>query len=283
MNRSGRALPAEPFFLKAGSGTRFCLYHAPNPQRQYRGSILYVHPFAEEMNKSRRMAALQARSFAHAGIGVLQIDLFGCGDSSGEFGDARWQIWKDDLGTATQWLEDRARQPVSLWGLRLGALLALDFAAEATSTLNKLLLWQPVISGESFLTQFLRMRLASEMLADRNDKTKGTEKLRDMLATGETVEVAGYEVAPSMAASIDRLSAVNFAVTDIPVHWFEVVPEAGRSMPPAAVRVASAWQQRGINLHVHLVPGPSFWSTQEIAECPALLSATSSLFSEALS
>jgi len=33
------------------------------------------------MNKSRRMAALQARVFAAMGFGVLQIDLFGCGDS----------------------------------------------------------------------------------------------------------------------------------------------------------------------------------------------------------
>ena len=49
------------------------------------------------MNKSRRMAALQARAFAEMGFGVLQIDLFGCGDSSGDFSDARWDIWKQDL------------------------------------------------------------------------------------------------------------------------------------------------------------------------------------------
>ncbi len=52
------------------------------------------------MNKSRRMAALQARAFAAMGFGVLQIDLFGCGDSSGDFSDARWDIWKQDLAIA---------------------------------------------------------------------------------------------------------------------------------------------------------------------------------------
>ena len=74
-----------PFFFDADPGTRFSLYHAPNPQVPARGAILYVHPFAEEMNNSRRMAALQARAFSALGFAVLQIDLFGCGDSCGDF------------------------------------------------------------------------------------------------------------------------------------------------------------------------------------------------------
>ena len=41
--------PAEPFFLDSAHGQRFCLYHAP--QGHCRGALVYVHPFAEEMNK----------------------------------------------------------------------------------------------------------------------------------------------------------------------------------------------------------------------------------------
>jgi alpha/beta superfamily hydrolase len=40
------------------------------------------------MNKARRMAALQARALAALGYGVLLLDLHGCGDSSGDFGDS---------------------------------------------------------------------------------------------------------------------------------------------------------------------------------------------------
>ena len=40
-------------------GQRFCLFHEAHDQPS-RGLILYVHPFAEEMNKSRRMAALRS-------------------------------------------------------------------------------------------------------------------------------------------------------------------------------------------------------------------------------
>ena len=99
--------PAESFFLTAAPGKRFCIYHAPPPDRVCRGAFIYVHPFAEEMNRSRRVVTLQARQFAENGYAVLIIDLFGCGDSTGEFADATWEIWKADLGIAEKWLIQR--------------------------------------------------------------------------------------------------------------------------------------------------------------------------------
>jgi exosortase A-associated hydrolase 2 len=274
--------PALPFFLKTDIGERFCLYHAPAPGTERRGAFVYVHPFAEEMNKSRRMAALQARRFADAGYGVLQIDLYGCGDSSGDFGDARWDIWKADLAAAKNWMESQAGVPVSLWGLRLGALLALDFARDSEIPLHSLLLWQPVMNGESFLTQFLRMRLASEMLSGGDEKGSGTQGLRNALAAGTTIEVGGYEISPALAASIDGLNAAKLMVSNTPIHWIELVSVPGRPLPLASAKVIDAWQQQGVDPRVQLVPGPHFWATQEIVECPALLKATVNSFDEVL-
>lgn len=273
---------AEPFFLKASPGERFCLYHAPNNISECRGAFVYIHPFGEEMNKSRRMASLQARSFARAGFAVLQIDLFGCGDSSGEFSEARWHIWQDDVAIAIDWLERRTDATVSLWGLRLGALLALDVAANSKRTFGELILWQPVLNGESFITQFLRVRLATEMLVSGQGNSTGTQEMRRRLATGESLEVAGYELAPELAISIDKLNATDLVVTNSPVHWFELVADTERPMPPAAARIASAWDERGVKRHHHLVPGSAFWTSQEITECPALLTATTRLFDEVL-
>ena len=274
MKPSVKNLPAEPFFLKAGSGERFCLYHAPHSGEDCRGAFIYVHPFADEMNKSRRMAAMQARAFAAVGFGVLQIDLFGCGDSSGEFRDARWDIWKEDLALAMKWLVDHVSVPISLWGLRLGALLALDFAKTSDRPIEKIMLWQPVISGESFLTQFLRLRLANEIFSNEKEKPTGTNTMRASLFSGEILEVAGYELSPVLASAIDKLKASELAVTKSAIYWFEIVSESGRPMTPAATKVASAWEQRGANLQVYLVPCTSFWTTQEISECHALVSAT---------
>lgn len=279
MKQTPADIPAEPFFLKAGSGQRFCLYHPPFPGKKHVGSFIYVHPFAEELNRSRRMAALQARAFAALGFGVLQIDLLGCGDSSGDFSDAQWSRWKDDLASAWNWLEKHAAVPIGLWGLRLGALLALDFSKESRNAVDKLVLWQPVVNGEVFLTQFLRMRMASEMLLGSNNKLVGTQEMRKMLAAGETIEVAGYELAPDLAASIDTLNLADLGLPNTPIHWFEMVPEPGHPLPGAAARVMEGWRQQGVNLQTHPVPGGPFWASQEITESPALLSATTELFS----
>jgi len=279
MKGSPRNPPAESFFLKTESGDRFCLYHAPHPNKECRGVFIYVHPFADEMNKSRRMVALQARAFAAMGFGVLQMDLFGCGDSNGEFGNARWDIWKQDLRIARSWLENRVTAPVSLWGLRLGALLALDFARSSTNIIDKIILWQPVISGELFLTQFLRLHLANEMLAGGLEKTTGTQAMRSSLAVGERLVVAGYELTSDLTVAIDGLRAIKLLVPKVPVHWFEIVSESGRTMPPARTKVVRSWEKEGSNLQVHLVPCVPFWATQHISECPELISATARILS----
>ena len=101
----------EAFFLAStrGEGDQgFCLFY-PAQSHVVRGLVLYIHPFAEEMNKSRRMAALQARAFAQAGYAVLQIDLHGCGDSAGDFGDATWEHWIDDVVQGCHWLRQRCQ------------------------------------------------------------------------------------------------------------------------------------------------------------------------------
>jgi exosortase A-associated hydrolase 2 len=262
--------PAEPFFLASAPGERFCLYHAAHGD--CRGALVYVHPFAEEMNKARRMAALTARALAANGYAVLLLDLHGCGDSDGDFGDARWEQWKADIAAASAWLAARSGRPVGLWGLRLGALLALDYARGAAQPVAQLLLWQPVTAGAAFLTQFLRLRLAGAML-DPDAAGATTAGLRAELAGGAPLEVAGYLLAPQLAAALDTLDAATLA-PPCPTDWLEIVAAPERPLPPAAARVAAAWQGAGAALAVHGVACAPFWSTQEIAECPALIAAT---------
>ena len=166
-------MPCEAFFLPSAAGQRFALLYTPEPATKQRGAVVYVHPFGEELNKSRRMAALQARAMASAGYSVLQIDLLGCGDSTGDFGDATWEAWLADVRLACAWLQERTAAPLWLWGLRSGCLLVNE-AAQRMPTPVKLLLWQPVLSGKQFLQQFLRLKVAAEMLAsDGKGVTQG--------------------------------------------------------------------------------------------------------------
>ena len=116
----------EPSFLAGAAGQLFSLYFPPRLQLSEPKGVVYLPPFAEEMNQSRRMVTLQARELSKAGVGVLLLDLFGTGDSAGSFSDARWDVWLQDVGTGLDFLEQRGLRP-SLWGLRLGGLLAMHY------------------------------------------------------------------------------------------------------------------------------------------------------------
>jgi len=269
--------PPFPFFLPvAGQGARFCLYHAPAGPAM--AALVYLHPFAEEMNRSRRMAALAARALAARGVAVLQIDLLGCGDSSGDFSDARWDAWHADVRHAVAWLSERSGHAPGLWGLRMGALLALDCARDVACP--HLLLWQPVHSGATYLTQFLRLQLAADMLDQQQAARTTTAALRATLRAGTPLEIAGYTLAPAMADALDALDSKTLA-PPCPTHWFELAPEAGRPIPPAGAAVLQAWQMQGAAVQARVVAGPQFWATPEIATSAALLDATAGLFGAA--
>ena len=266
----------EAFYLNVGDGRRFCLLQRPDGGVAWRGAVLYLHPFAEEMNKSRRMAALQARSLAEAGYGVLQIDLHGCGDSSGDFGDASWASWQDDARCAALWLRERSDADLWWWGLRAGALLACA-AARGFSDPARLLLWQPVISGKSLVQQFLRLRLASELVSE--SETGGGRAmmaaLRAQLAQGESVEIGGYRLSPSLAAGLEQ-AELALPPSLVRAEWFELSTRPDAGLSPAAQTRLAAWRSsaKEARLNARVVCGPAFWQTVEISECPQLIRAS---------
>lgn len=262
----------EVFFLPLPGGGRFCLFHPPVDHALGRGAVVYVHPFAEEMNKSRRMAALQARALRAAGFAVLQIDLYGCGDSAGHFRDAAWQIWLDDVIAATDWLRRRTGVAPALWGLRAGCLLVVDVARHLSPVPN-LLLWQPVVSGRQHLQQFLRLRIANQAVGSASEHRVGTKELRAQLASGETLEIAGYGLSPALAQGLDKAELAPPDSTTR-VAWLEVSAAEPAEPSPAGRLGMQAWRSVGHDVAEYAVVGPPFWHTQEIAECTALLDTT---------
>jgi exosortase A-associated hydrolase 2 len=223
------------------------------------------------MNLARRVAALQARALASLGVGVLLVDLFGTGDSAGDFRDARWDIWLNDVTTATEWMERQGCVVGGLWGLRLGALLAVAAAANAPGRYRRLLLWQPVVEGKSLLTQFLRIRLARSIGDGGSSET--TEVLRARLSAGEAVEVAGYELSPELGRAIDSVRMDRLSVArETRIDVLEIGVDSQLKVPTQ--RIVEDWRKLGVETSVTLAAGEQFWAVQE-ADPPAdLLSTT---------
>ena len=263
---------ADAFFLPASPGQRLCIHHAP--QGPARGVLLYLHPWAEEMNKARRMAALQSRALAAAGYAVLQIDLHGCGDSSGDFADASWAGWVDDALAGAHWLQTRHPEaPLWLWGLRAGSLLATD-AAQRLAAPCHFLFWQPAPLGKLLLQQFMRLRAAADM--QQADAKATMDRLRQDLAEGRPVEIAGYRLPPALAAGLEQASLRPPAAGSPASRlvWLELSTREDATLLPASTPRIEAWRSAGHSVDARVVPGPAFWQTQEIEDAPALITTT---------
>ncbi|MDC8786154.1 hydrolase 2, exosortase A system-associated [Roseateles koreensis] len=274
----------QAFFLEGpqGKGQRFCIFHPA--QGVTRGRVLHIHPFAEEMNKSRQMSALQARKLAQAGFAVLQIDLFGCGDSSGDFGDASWQDWLDDVALGAAWLSQQGSEPLWLWGHRLGCLLACE-AAPSLNEACHFLFWQAPSTGRVLLQQFLRLKVASGML-EGGPNTISTDALKAELLAGGSVEIAGYRLSSALAAGMEKATlsppALASAQAWAPVAcWFEVSSQALPEPSPAISAAIQRWEAAGIAVRYQSIPGPQFWQTAEIELAPALLESSCSALRDA--
>jgi exosortase A-associated hydrolase 2 len=253
-----------PFYLSGTAGKLFCVYHEPSGNAAELGDLVFVPPFAEELNQSRHTVSRMARSLARRGWGVLLLDLFGTGDSGGGFEECRWDIWREDVMAAHSWLRDRRREGIGLWGLRLGGLLAADLAAAHPDLFSLLILWEPVTSGKNYLNQFLRLRAVSA-LTDTHAPRVSTSELHRRLAGGDSVRVAGYPLAPALAQDLGSLEMAHFVPgSATPTFWFELV--AGPTAHPSAssLQIAVGWQARGANVTMVPVVDNAVWSIQAL-------------------
>lgn len=268
-----------PFFAQTPAGARLYLHHrAHSPSGEQlapRGLVLYVHPFAEELNKTRRMAALQSRALAAAGFEVLQPDLMGCGDSDGHFQDCTWNAWLDDIAHAANWLRTQHPQaPLWLWGLRAGALLACEAAQHRAAQIGNchLLLWQPATSGQAHLQQFLRLLTAGTL--DHTPRPTQADLLTQ-LQCGQSLAVAGYTLPPALALGLAQATLQpHAALGPQRMVWLETNPREAPALMPASAPVLDAWAAQGWQVQAHAVQGPAFWQTTEIEVAPALIDAT---------
>ena len=266
-----------PMFLSGQTGPLFALYYEGASKGANAPVILHVPAFADEMNKSRHMVALQAKSFAEMGYRVMILDLFGTGDSGGDFVEAAWSSWLFDIQVGLNWLRDRGATSITLWGLRLGALLAADFCIQHPRKVDCLLLWQPATKGKAVMTQFLRLKIAANMMKKGSKDT--LKDIRGLLENGKSVEIAGYELNSALYKAIDSLDLSSMQMEGLKtLYWLELGSTQSDEVLLGNRKALDAQSIEDRFTSACTVSGPAFWSTQEIASAPNLLDVTCSLF-----
>jgi exosortase A-associated hydrolase 2 len=257
-------------------GARFATrWQPPGPAG---ATILVVPPFAEELNKSRRLLALAATALADAGWCVCLPDLGGTGDSEGALDGARVADWSADLADVAAACAADGAPVRGLLAVRLGAALAAVTLPQLPHV-TTLVAWQPVVSGQQHLTQFLRLRVAGNLVGGGGAGAVTVASLRAALAAGETLEVAGYPLAPPLAADLDGLRFAPPDARPLPdLHWLEVSTASPPAPGPLAADQVARWAAGGGRATAAAVAGDPFWSTVEITVVPALVAATVAAF-----
>lgn len=247
---------------------------APPPIRGREGEwVVHVPAFADEMNKSRHLVARQAVRLASSGMVVIVPDLCGTGESPEPFSAATWSIWREEVSCIVAYALDEGATAVSLWGLRLGCVLAADVAARSEG-IHRLLLWASVPDGARQVAQFLRLLQASTAVA--GSRGGSVAEARAKLEAGEAVEVGGYSLSPALYLD---LMAGDYASLDRarPLRVDIIAVQRLGGTQSNLESLAARWREQGHCCTVHSVAGPAFWATQELAFLPELLDLTTGI------
>ena len=270
-----------PLFIDGSVGRVFAIYRPAAAPRRPRRSLLVLPPFAEEMNKTRRMVTLLAERAQECGIDTLVPDLTGTGDSAGELRDATTDIWRGDLEICVRWLVERGVEALDVLAVRFGGLLLDQLRLDDAVTPGRLVLWQPIASGRLLVSQFLRLRFAAGLIDGAG--SVDSSNLRDTLRREGSLQIAGYDLSDELACALEALELGAQPVRRFErVSWFEVAAEEASDVGPAATRIVSAWRAAGTRVSSRTLAGDPFWATTEIATVPALIDATLAALDDAV-
>ena len=212
----------EAFYFGPSSTYLFGAYHPPKLSNRREGIVL-CSPFGQENMRAHRSLRRLAINLSNLGYSVLRFDYRGTGDSAGTLAEVTAEDWQQDIRIAVQELIDIAAVPkVSLLGLRIGALLAAQIAANHQN-ISRLVMWDPVVSGQAYIDELNREISAAQSRAN-------------FIATDGTLHFNGFSMPRAFQQSLAALDVRtlqglhNTAVAQIVSHENESFTELYASL-----------------------------------------------------
>jgi len=176
---------SEPIWFGSEQHPLFGWIHYPQ-SRLVRGGILLCSSLGIEGEASYVVFRELADLLSREEFLVLRFDYDGTGDSAGDQNDPdRLRAWLHSIYLAAHTIQATGVQHISVVGLRMGALLS-TMAQNHHRLFDDMILWDPPLSGSSFLRQQFLLRLhvqAAPLFGDR-----GENEILGMSLSSNTVE-----------------------------------------------------------------------------------------------
>ena len=245
-------------------------------------AVIFVPPFAEEMNRSKRMYVLCSRLLADSGVHAFCFDYSGTGDSSGEWGDFSYSDWVEDLNQIYKYATNLSSK-VSFIALRFGALVLADAIDQCDMDVDRCVFWDPIENGEILTRQLIRIKIAAAM-ADESKKLTTKEISQNIQETGY-LESGGYYLSKSLIDDINskKLASILESLLDkSELDWMLL----GKHSQINNMWLPNSFSEKDLpsnkvkNILMHPVNDVKFWMQQEVTISPELLRVTARVFAD---
>ena len=157
--RGGGALTSTPLWLRSQERPLQAWLHRPEGGEAC-GGVVICPPLGLDLSHTHFNLRLLASKLEAMGFIVVRFDYDGTGQSAGDMSDpGRVASWIESISCAVELARGAGAEWIGAIGLRLGATLAARASVESLA-LDSLVLWDPYVSGRSFLREQVSMKAA---------------------------------------------------------------------------------------------------------------------------
>ena len=196
-----------PFYIIRGNKNIFAVLHTPRSITKKKG-IIFIHPYAEEKQYIDRIFVHFARLLCSRGYFVMRFDFYGCGDSEGNFEELTFESQISDIQSiSNQFTRDTGIGEISLFGVRLGASIAIQYAG-IDKNVSDLILWSPIVNGAEYAETLLRNKIFASFT--ENKKVSKGKILNDLHSEGR-IDIGGYYLTKNYYDYLNDLNVHNNA------------------------------------------------------------------------
>lgn len=184
--------------------------------------VVVAPPLFEEDARLRKVLVNLARHLRDAGYDVVRFDYCGTGFSPGRYADLSLERARHNLAAALEYCRSAGAGRVDLVGVRFGAYLALESAADGS--VNRVVVWEPVLNPAAYIKEVLRSEVATQMLIYGEVRQDRDTLVEAMRASGR-MYVEGYLISSELYEQLSAGQAIkpNETLADVKnvafVYW----------------------------------------------------------------